>query len=179
MWSSDGMYMVKWRYLYGQVTACIWSNDGIYMVKWRHAHGQMAVFIWSSDGMYMVKWRYLYGQVTACTWSNGGIYMVKWRHVYGQMTVFCLRHWSKRIAGCWLLTCKMKILDFALATNFDAQKLRRFVLLAWQQTNTQRCETLSAWSSGILNLYKPCVLYIGRTYRYPQNVAFYIFFQQI
>ena len=26
---------------------------------------------------------------------------------------------------------------------------------------------------------EPCVLYIGRVYRYPPNVAFYIFFQQI
>jgi hypothetical protein len=29
------------------------------------------------------------------------------------------------------------------------------------------------------NLQEPCVLYIGRAYRYPLNVAFYIFFQQI
>jgi hypothetical protein len=29
-----------------------------------------------------------------------------------------------------------------------------------------------------LNLYEPCVLYIGRAYRYPPDVAFY-FFKQI
>ena len=28
----------------------------------------------------------------------------------------------------------------------------------------------------ILNLQEPCVLYIGRAYRYPPYVAFYIFF---
>ena len=31
----------------------------------------------------------------------------------------------------------------------------------------------------VVNFYEPCVLYIGRAYRYPQNVAFYIFFQQL
>jgi MFS-type transporter involved in bile tolerance (Atg22 family) len=30
-----------------------------------------------------------------------------------------------------------------------------------------------------LTFKEPCVLYIGRPYRYPPNVAFYIFFQQI
>ena len=30
-----------------------------------------------------------------------------------------------------------------------------------------------------VNLSEPCVLYIGRAYRYPPNVAFYIFFQQL
>jgi len=30
-----------------------------------------------------------------------------------------------------------------------------------------------------INLQEPCVLYIGRAYCYPPNVAFYIFFQQI
>jgi len=30
--------------------------------------------------------------------------------------------------------------------------------------------------SAMLNLKEPCVLYIGRAYRYPPNVAFYIFF---
>jgi hypothetical protein len=29
------------------------------------------------------------------------------------------------------------------------------------------------------NLQEPCVLYIGRAYRYPPDVAFYIYFQQI
>jgi hypothetical protein len=29
------------------------------------------------------------------------------------------------------------------------------------------------------NLYEPCVLYVGRGYRYPPDVAFYIFFQQL
>jgi len=28
----------------------------------------------------------------------------------------------------------------------------------------------------LLNLKEPCVLYIGRVYRYPPDVAFYIFF---
>jgi len=28
----------------------------------------------------------------------------------------------------------------------------------------------------IINLYEPCVLYVGRAYRYPPDVAFYIFF---
>jgi len=31
-------------------------------------------------------------------------------------------------------------------------------------------------NKGIVNLYEPCVLYIGRAYRYPPDVAFYIFF---
>ena len=31
-------------------------------------------------------------------------------------------------------------------------------------------------SPTIINLYEPCVLYIGRAYRYPPDVAFYIFF---
>jgi hypothetical protein len=30
-----------------------------------------------------------------------------------------------------------------------------------------------------VNLYEPCVLYIGRAHRYPSNTPFYIFFQQI
>jgi hypothetical protein len=30
-----------------------------------------------------------------------------------------------------------------------------------------------------INLYEPCVLYIGRAHRYPPNTPFYIFFQQI
>jgi hypothetical protein len=30
-----------------------------------------------------------------------------------------------------------------------------------------------------INLKEPFVLYIGRAYRYPPDVAFYIFFQQI
>jgi hypothetical protein len=29
-----------------------------------------------------------------------------------------------------------------------------------------------------INLYEPCVLYIGRAHRYPPNTPFYIFFQQ-
>jgi hypothetical protein len=31
----------------------------------------------------------------------------------------------------------------------------------------------------IFNLQEPCILYIGRAYRYPPNVEFYIFFQQL
>ena len=35
-------------------------------------------------------------------------------------------------------------------------------------------------NSSFINLFEPCVLYIGRAYRYPPDVAFYInFFQQI
>jgi hypothetical protein len=30
-----------------------------------------------------------------------------------------------------------------------------------------------------VNLQEPCILYMGRVYRYPPDVAFYIFFQQI
>jgi hypothetical protein len=30
--------------------------------------------------------------------------------------------------------------------------------------------------SSNLNLYEPCVLYIGRAYRYPPDIAFYIYF---
>jgi len=30
-----------------------------------------------------------------------------------------------------------------------------------------------------INLLEPRVLHIGRAYRYPPNVAFYVFFQQI
>jgi hypothetical protein len=31
----------------------------------------------------------------------------------------------------------------------------------------------------LFNLSEPCVLHMGRAYRYPPDVAFYIFFQQI
>jgi hypothetical protein len=31
----------------------------------------------------------------------------------------------------------------------------------------------------LLNLYEPCVLYIGQAHRYPPNTPFYVFFQQI
>jgi hypothetical protein len=31
----------------------------------------------------------------------------------------------------------------------------------------------------VLNLQESCVLYIGRAYRYPPDVAFHIFFQQL
>jgi hypothetical protein len=37
---------------------------------------------------------------------------------------------------------------------------------------------LESWDLSV-SLYEPCVLYIGRSYRYPPNVAFYIYFQQI
>jgi hypothetical protein len=54
------------------------------------------------------------GQVTVCVWSNDGI-------------------WSPSLvetnSGMLAADMQMKILDFELATNFDAQKLRRFALL--------------------------------------------------
>jgi hypothetical protein len=36
-----------------------------------------------------------------------------------------------------------------------------------------------AHSKALLNLYEPCVLYIGRAHRYPPNTPFYELFQQI
>jgi hypothetical protein len=39
-------------------------------------------------------------------------------------------------------------------------------------------ELCDGWPSEIpLNLYEPYVLYIGRAYRYPPDVGFYIFFK--
>ena len=44
----------------------------------------------------------------------------------------------------------------------------------------EKCQILS-WDTLVaneiyVNLQEPCVLYVGRAYRYPPNVAFYIFF---
>jgi len=45
---------------------------------------------------------------------------------------------------------------------------------------TWRCFVLTNFSDeGKVNLWEPCVLYIGRAYRYLPNVAFCIFFQQL
>jgi hypothetical protein len=42
---------------------------------------------------------------------------------------------------------------------------------------TYRCFVDRA--SWYINLYEPCVLYIGQAHRYPPKTPFYIFFQQI
>jgi hypothetical protein len=39
-----------------------------------------------------------------------------------------------------------------------------------------RAKAVNVNASVWFNLKKPCVLYIGRAYRYPPDVAFYIFF---
>jgi hypothetical protein len=44
------------------------------------------------------------------------------------------------------------------------------------QQLTKPCKTLGGYA---VNLYEPCVLYIGRAHRYPPNTPSYIFFQQI
>jgi hypothetical protein len=38
---------------------------------------------------------------------------------------------------------------------------------------------LTKHRDGCVNLYEPCVLYVGRAHRYPPKTPFYIFFQQI
>jgi hypothetical protein len=43
-----------------------------------------------------------------------------------------------------------------------------YTLLAFLSARTSRKTNF--------NLQEPCVLYIGRAYRYPPDVAFYIFF---
>jgi hypothetical protein len=65
------------------------------------------------------------------------------------------------------MTYSCRIESNSTKTNVLVTVRRRFVA-------TVSMKTLSA--SLHFNLLEPCVLYIGRAYRYPPNVAFYIFF---
>jgi len=59
---------------------------------------------------------------------------------------------------CTMFLCNAGVVSFCKAT-------------VWQLT------TVKTWKLKMFNLYAPCILYIGQTYRYSPEYAFYIFSQ--
>jgi hypothetical protein len=74
---------------------------------------------------------------------------------------------------------------FAIVTAHSVASCQYAVLLQIRHAMTSSytlptsCPLLRSFEIPHINLYEPCVLYIGRAYRCPPDVTFYIFFQQI
>ena len=71
--------------------------------------------------------------------------------------------------------------SFSNAIN-DQSVMHKEIIPVCFEIHTKNLNTLCGQNVEFynFNLQEPCVLYIGRAYRYPPDVAFYIyFFQQI
>jgi hypothetical protein len=67
-------------------------------------------------------------------------------------------------------------------TNYDRSCIRWHCYktnVLDSKVNTASLKDVWLLNNCLVNLYEPCVLYIGQTRRYPPNTPFYIFFQQI
>jgi hypothetical protein len=63
---------------------------------------------------------------------------------------------------------------YYLAPSLQINSCTKLSLIRWPRTLNQFCSQF--FISLDINLYEPCVLYIGRAYRFPPDVAFYVFF---
>jgi hypothetical protein len=60
-----------------------------------------------------------------------------------------------------------------------ADNLKESIWAVLRQVTSQASQHVRCMCSIVLTFQKPCVIYTGRAHRYPPNIQFYIFFQQI
>ena len=142
-------------------------------------------FIWLKAGSFMLavldfraKWRYGTG-VWVC---NTGNHWHKWR----QNSILCdiswdvstfssnKRHFETKVVGS---SASSQIPFFTHFTHFYIRSLSVYSQYVHVYMYICIYIHIYIYTHSIYSIYKePCVLYIGRAYRYPPDVALYIYF---